>query len=259
MKLRLILKGPERLMGDALEKSMEHGSLIIGRSPDADWTLSDPARMISKLHCRVDVDFSGFVLTDTSTNGVKVNEELVGFGLPRLLTDGDVLQLGDAVILVRIENDSAVSLKSQTAKQPASHHEVVGTADGPFGSLVAPPPKPHSNATVAGSAGLSVEQILDHWWLPEPATSNPSAPVTSALTVDDTPTDREDSAAAMNLTASQSPGDEEKEFAVSLAGTDLRGFASAVRTATEVLSPGERNRFQERLRTLLEQSAPQET
>lgn len=259
MKLRLILKGPERLMGDALEKSMEHGSLIIGRSPDADWTLPDPARMISKLHCRVDVDFSGFVLTDTSTNGVKVNEELVGFGLPQLLTDGDVLQLGDAVILVRIENDSAVSLKPQTAKQPASHHEVVGTTDGPFGTVVAPHPKTQSNSTSAGSAGLSIEQILDHWWLPESATSNSSAPIPSTPSADDTPTDRADPPAAMNLSASQPPGDEEREFAVPLAGTDLHSFASAIRTATEVLSPSERNRFQERLRTLLEQSAPQET
>jgi predicted component of type VI protein secretion system len=245
MKLTFVVKGPDRLMGHVREKSMEHGSLVIGRSPDADWTLPDPARMISKLHCRVDADFSGFVLTDTSTNGVKVNEELVGFGLPRLLKDGDILQLGDAVIVARVENTSARPVKSEGDKQPACHHKDAGTADGPFGLFVEPPLKAHSESTAAGP---SIEQILDHWWSPEPPTSSPSCPVPSALPFGDTPKDKDGS-------EFQSPDTPEEKLAISLAGIDLRAFASAVRTAAEVLSAGERRRFQERLSELVEQSA----
>src|SRR6185312_107463 len=69
MKLKLILKGPDRLMGAQIEKTMEHGSLVVGRSPVADWTLPDPERIVSKAHCRIDRDVSGFVLTDTSPSG----------------------------------------------------------------------------------------------------------------------------------------------------------------------------------------------
>lgn len=245
MKLTLVVKGPDRLMGDVREKSMEHGSLVIGRSPDADWTLPDPARMISKLHCRVDADFSGFVLTDTSTNGVKVNEELVGFGLPRLLNDGDVLQLGDAVIVVRIENTSARSVKSEGNEQPACHYENAGTTEGPFGLFEKPPLKAHYESTVAGR---SIEQILDHWWSPEPPTSSPSSQIPNAPSFGDPPKDKNGSEFPL-------PDILEGKLGIALTGIDLRAFASAVSTAAEILSAAERRRFQERLSELVEQSA----
>ena len=104
MKLKLILKGPERLMGAQIEKTLENGSLVVGRSPAADWVLPDPERIVSKAHCRIDTDFSGFVLTDTSTNGVFINDDPVGFGLPRLLGDSDVSDGGRFLVELLVKS-----------------------------------------------------------------------------------------------------------------------------------------------------------
>eukprot|EP01035_Chromulina_nebulosa_P005711 gene5711-7740_t len=102
MKLRLLLRGPGRLLSAIPEKILESGHIVIGRSPEADWMIPDIDRVISKLHCRIDATVRGFLLTDTSTNGIRINDIPVGGGLPSPLSNGDVLMLGDAIISVEI-------------------------------------------------------------------------------------------------------------------------------------------------------------
>ena len=87
MRLRLVLKGPDRLMGAQTVRTLAEGSIVVGRAPTADWVLPDPNRVVSKAHCRIDKDISGFVLTDTSTNGIHINDEPVRFGLPRQIAE----------------------------------------------------------------------------------------------------------------------------------------------------------------------------
>ncbi|KRB78199.1 hypothetical protein ASE01_08600 [Nocardioides sp. Root190] len=66
--------------------------LRIGRTPDNDLVLADPA--VSRHHCAISATNGGFVLTDLqSTHGTTVDAVLVT--APRLLADGEVLRVGD--------------------------------------------------------------------------------------------------------------------------------------------------------------------
>ncbi|MET2826744.1 type VI secretion system-associated FHA domain protein [Mesorhizobium shangrilense] len=249
MKLTLVLKGPDRLMGAQIEKSMENGSLVIGRSPTADWTLPDPDRVISKAHCRIDKDSGGFVLTDTSTNGVEINNDAVGFGLPRLLANGDVLKLGDAVVIVRIENSTqAPPLASSTPRQlPAVDRTRI--ADGPFGlpDKAAAQRPDFSVPQDRDIAGRPVGQILDDWWAP---TSPVSDPISVDISAKQAPDTIHNTITAQESLPSRSGS--MTKLAASLTRLDLAALVQAVDTAAEVLPEGERSRFYERLRDLLD-------
>jgi hypothetical protein len=64
---------------------------VIGRSPDVDIVLSSTD--VSRRHAEVVPDGGGWVLVDLgSTNGVRLNGSRVG--VPTLLTDGDVIEVG---------------------------------------------------------------------------------------------------------------------------------------------------------------------
>lgn len=252
MKLKLILKGPDRLMGAQLEKTLEQGSMVVGRSPTADWTLPDPERVVSKTHCRIDRDFSGFVVTDTSTNGVHVNEEPVGFGLPRLLANGDVLRLGDAVVLVRIDDAVASPPAPVGIRQATAAPVAKPLPDGPFGIAAQPAPPIESATTQAApadSATAAVERILDDWWPADEPLGSPAKPNSVDISA-------KQPAAAIPVTTSAedplpSPSGDVAKLVDSLAGIELTALARAVDEAAAVLPEEERRKFQGRLRDLL--------
>jgi predicted component of type VI protein secretion system len=253
MKLKLVLRGPERIMGAQPEKTLEHGSLLIGRSPAADWVLPDPARIVSKNHCRIDRDFSGFILTDTSTNGVEINDEPVGFGLPRLLSNGDVVKLGDVVVVVHVDRSASV-VAVAPATSVAEQSAIGLPLDGPFGipdnapALVGAPsdsltPSP---ATLGQAPGQS---ILDDWWLPQTTTGTSAEPIS----VDIFGEEAEDE--ILRTTQAKEPLRSGSGDVVSLveshAGIDLMMFARAVDEAALGLDDDERRIFHERLRDML--------
>jgi hypothetical protein len=65
--------------------------VVIGRSPDADIVLSSTD--VSRRHAEVVPDDDGWLLVDLgSTNGVRLNARNIG--VPTLLTDGDVIEIG---------------------------------------------------------------------------------------------------------------------------------------------------------------------
>jgi hypothetical protein len=75
-----------------------HGA-VIGRSPDADIVLSSTD--VSRRHAEVVPDEAGWVLVDLgSTNGVRLNASLVG--VPTLLTDGDVIEIGSSELIFEV-------------------------------------------------------------------------------------------------------------------------------------------------------------
>jgi predicted component of type VI protein secretion system len=75
------------------------GSLVIGRSDDADIRLANP--MVSRRHCVISGQGAAWQVTDQSTSGTLLNgERLVA---PRPLADGDVLAIGEARIRIRID------------------------------------------------------------------------------------------------------------------------------------------------------------
>ena len=84
-----------------------HGGSI-GRAPDNEWALPDPRHYLSAHHAIIDYQGGAYYLTDTSTNGVFVNDsdQAVGRGAPLRLFDGDRLAMGDYRFGVNIVNIS---------------------------------------------------------------------------------------------------------------------------------------------------------
>lgn len=92
--------------------------LTIGRGLDNDWIIKDPRRLLSKHHCRLDASGATFIITDTSTNGVFLNESPtpVGRGNTAVVGDGDRLRLGELDVVVQaIPEADAVVLAGLSA------------------------------------------------------------------------------------------------------------------------------------------------
>lgn len=77
---------------------------VIGRMPGCDWVLEDPEGHVSKKHCRIDYVSGRYRITDTSTNGVYLNDgtNRIGFGVSAVLNDGDRLFIGSYDIAVHV-------------------------------------------------------------------------------------------------------------------------------------------------------------
>jgi len=112
MSLTLTITSYQRLSpGQEVTKVLDRQGIDIGRGPDNDWLLPDPERVLSGKHCAIAYRDGGYYLTDTSTNGVFINqsEERLGKGNTAQLNDGDELILGDYEIQVNIVQDPADS------------------------------------------------------------------------------------------------------------------------------------------------------
>ncbi|HEX6842556.1 MAG TPA: type VI secretion system-associated FHA domain protein TagH [Stellaceae bacterium] len=127
-------------MAQPMSQRFEAPSITVGRSPDNDWTLPDPDQLISKRHCAIRQQGVRYSITDTSTNGVFINDaaQPVGNGQTMPLTDGDRLLLGHYEILVRLEGAqpgyAAAPASAFAAPQPMAPAPLpIGNADDPFG------------------------------------------------------------------------------------------------------------------------------
>lgn len=113
----------------------------IGRQQHLDWTLPDPSRHISGLHCDVRFEKGGYWLYDVSSNGTFLNGSTSRMKSPYRLESGDRLTIGQYVIRVEIEGEGARS------PQPAAQVFQPAPAPSPFSSgdiwdtgAPAPPP-----------------------------------------------------------------------------------------------------------------------
>ncbi|MEW6643197.1 MAG: type VI secretion system-associated FHA domain protein TagH [Pseudomonadota bacterium] len=84
-------------------------SVDIGRDRHLDWTLPDPARLISGKHCEVHYRDGGYWLHDVSTNGTFLNGADQRMRGPHRLRSGDRLLIGHYIIGVEVEGDIAGS------------------------------------------------------------------------------------------------------------------------------------------------------
>lgn len=77
----------------------------IGRAGDNDWVLPDPLRYLSAHHARIQFKNGAYLLLDTSTNGVYVNEEAAPIGRrgTHHLRHGDILRFGNYQVGVSID------------------------------------------------------------------------------------------------------------------------------------------------------------
>ncbi|NLS20123.1 FHA domain-containing protein [Rhizobium sp. P40RR-XXII] len=84
----------------------ERGKRTLGRSPDCDWQVSDPDRLISKVHCVIERDRVGFLLRDQSANGTHVDGAAILEGETARLSDKSRITFGDVTFNVVITGEA---------------------------------------------------------------------------------------------------------------------------------------------------------
>src|SRR5687768_2259865 len=123
MALRLEIISPQR------QKLGARGSIVlgvaggsIGRALDNDWALPDSHRFLSGHHARIHFRAGQYIIEDTSSNGVYINESSkpVGKRGTHRLEAGDILRLGEYRILVRIDDDDPALVPPPGAATMAS-------------------------------------------------------------------------------------------------------------------------------------------
>lgn len=101
---------------------LDKGELVIGRSPDADWQIEDPDMFVSRAHCKITADRDGYLVTDTSSSGLFVDNagSPLGAGNSMRLKNGMRLRLGDYVLWVELQAGEAVGQSVPVRAAPVS-------------------------------------------------------------------------------------------------------------------------------------------
>jgi type VI secretion system FHA domain protein len=125
------------------EFMIEGKSATIGRSASCDWTLPDSKNHISSRHAEIALTDHGYILKDTSTNGIFVNGGADRLAGEHKLVEGDVLRIGHYEIAVHkgVKNDG-VPLKKPKEKKEAKAEAPSPPAPPPPPPPAPPPPPP---------------------------------------------------------------------------------------------------------------------
>lgn len=247
MELQLTLTAPARLLGGRIEATLRDGEMVIGRASEADWSIPDPERVISKIHCRIAREFDGFQLTDLSTNGVRINDVAVGYGQSRRVNNGDVVKLGDAIVTARISTvPQPASPPSQQPQQPIADIP----DDGPFGRQASESPELNPVAERQPQvAGASTGAVLDDWWGPVGGSVAETDAIPVDISTQQVSPAIEDVHSAEETVRSQDNG--VASLLRTVPGLDVEKLAQVVEEATAVLSAGERIKFRDRLSAIV--------
>jgi type VI secretion system protein len=106
--LKLIVVGYAGEPRPGLSKRFGEGRSTIGRGFNNDWVLPDPEKCLSNRHCLIEHRDGGYVICDTSRNGVFLNgnKAPLGNGRSSVLSHGDRIAIGDYEIRVEIEGSA---------------------------------------------------------------------------------------------------------------------------------------------------------
>jgi type VI secretion system FHA domain protein len=109
-----ITNQPAAVPGQELNHTFTEGGTL-GRTRTCDWVLIDASRFISGKHAVISEQNGVYQITDTSTNGVFINDSKVplGKGNSAILNNGDVLKIGEYVIKVTINGAQPAAAPSQ--------------------------------------------------------------------------------------------------------------------------------------------------
>lgn len=103
MTLTLTIANMDRLEnGESAKLVLDKHGAVIGRSPNADWSLPDPKKHISYTHCEISYRAGEYILSDRSTNGTFLNGSSERLGAPHTLATGDEFAIGNYRVLVRL-------------------------------------------------------------------------------------------------------------------------------------------------------------
>ncbi len=132
--MKLMLKAISS-MGDEINTiNLRQEPATIGRNTSNTLVLADPNRYISGQHAVIDYQAPDYFITDTSTNGVIINNatQPIGKGNRVKLKDGDQLHIGDYSVEVAfvMEQQQAIALPGE-----AGSNEVFDFAEDPFAGL----------------------------------------------------------------------------------------------------------------------------
>jgi len=137
LQLRII-SDHRRLLGDRSSVVFDGLGGNIGRGADNDWVLPDPRRFISAHHARIHYREGLYILEDTSTNGVFVNddERPIAKRGAHVLQNGDILRLGEYQVVAMVEARAVAADTAAGAPLPQSPHDLSGSFRGAVTSSV---------------------------------------------------------------------------------------------------------------------------
>ncbi|MBQ1782755.1 MAG: type VI secretion system-associated FHA domain protein TagH [Gammaproteobacteria bacterium] len=161
-------------------KCFDRDGGTLGRSPQADWSLPDPERVVSAIHAKVLWTEGQYAVEDLSTNGLFINRSAqpLGRGNRQPLVEGDLLRLGDYELAVALSRPSAADTPRD---QPQSEQSDSDNGLLPLNSRIEPslsdvdswlqpsPAKPVAAASMAPASPLEEHfappavQIPDDW------------------------------------------------------------------------------------------------
>jgi predicted component of type VI protein secretion system len=131
MALRLTITSEQAaVLGEHASVVIDKEGGTIGRAEDNRWVLPDRLRYISSHHARISYRNGGYIVEDTSTNGLFLNDgaEPVGRLGPQPLRPGDRLRLGPYRIAVRDNDSPSVEASAiVTYRSPDGGSETKGT------------------------------------------------------------------------------------------------------------------------------------
>ncbi len=157
IKLRVI-SDHYRELGEQRSRVFGVNGGTIGRAPDNDWVLPDPARVVSGHHCEIEYRGGSYWLKDTSTNGVFINDsdEPVSVTGPVILRDGDRVSIGDYMLLVSV--DSRIDFLPAAAEEhsAAKHLDEHIGVDLDMDSLLSPRSDDSGAFQARGVFGMTV-------------------------------------------------------------------------------------------------------
>ncbi len=185
--------------GGPIRFSARNRSFEIGRQQHLDWTLPDPDRYVSGVHCEVRFEKDGYWLYDVSRNGTFVNGASQRVKSPYRLEHGDRLTIGHYVVAVELP-EAAPAPASRGFETPGFDAPATGSPgfdaprDPPSSSggdiwdvgAPAPPPIDRRELMPKSSARRDADfgsQFIDFPSLAEPAqlpAERPQAPLSKA-------------------------------------------------------------------------------
>ncbi|MFQ6549975.1 type VI secretion system-associated FHA domain protein TagH [Aestuariibius sp. 2305UL40-4] len=120
MTLTLKIENYDRLDdGGPAQITVDSQGLSVGRSPNSDWTLPDPARHVSSQHFTISFTDGTYWLTDTSTNGTFLIGQPYRLDGAHRLAEGDRFQVGHYIIAVSLGAGASAAAAPDPFQQPA--------------------------------------------------------------------------------------------------------------------------------------------